>query len=199
MQMRNAEPANRSRSSRRLASARAKNRAWLERLVVLFLALALPLIVRTYVLTIGRVDGESMMPTFHSANRVAAWLWEYRLREPVRGEIVLCRYPDRDGVFVKRVIGLPTETIRVRGGEVFIDGWKLEEQYIANPASYDSGPVTLGIGEYFVMGDNRDNSLDSRADSVGPIPRKNLSGRAFAVVWPLNEWCLIEPSLYPLP
>lgn len=134
-----------------------------------------------------RVEGESMSPTFHTDQYVVIDKISYRLSEPERGDIVVFRYPfsqpnnERD--FIKRVIGLPGETVHIEGGVVRVNGQPIDEPYIQSPPAY-GGTWTLGPDEFFVMGDNRNNSSDSR--SWGPLKRDFIIGRALFVYWPIN-------------
>lgn len=134
-----------------------------------------------------RVEGESMSPTFHTNQYVVIDKLSYLLGQPDRGDIVVFRYPfsqpnnERD--FIKRIIGLPGETVQIEGGVVRVNGQPLEEPYIQTPPAF-GGTWTLGADEYFVMGDNRNNSSDSR--SWGPLKREFIIGRALFVYWPLE-------------
>ncbi len=138
-----------------------------------------------------RVEGESMSPTFHSDQYVVIDKLSYYLNPPQRGDIVVFRYPfsqpnnERD--FIKRIIGLPGETVHIEGGVVRVNGQPLDEPYIQAPPAF-GGTWTLGPDEFFVMGDNRNNSSDSR--SWGPLQRQFIIGRAWFVYWPLEamQW-----------
>jgi signal peptidase I len=118
----------------------------------------------------------------------------YLLSAPQRGDVIVFNYPkatERD--FIKRVIGLPGETVRISGGVVSVNGAPLSEPYIAAPPVYD-GEWTLGPTELFVMGDNRNSSSDSH--SWGPLERKYLIGRAVLVYWPPASWGLVPHYAY---
>jgi signal peptidase I len=178
-------------------------------LVTIAGAVAVVLLVKAYVVNPYRIPSASMEPTLHCArpesgcearfsDRVLANRFIYRLRDPRRGEIVVFDVPrsaevrcGQGGTFVKRIVGLPGETIEVRlqsgRGFVYIDGKKLNEPYV-RPDRRDArtfGPRNLKSGEYFMMGDNRMQSCDSR--DWGPVPRKNLIGKVFAIYWPPNR------------
>lgn len=110
----------------------------------------------------------------------------YVLRRPRRGDVIVFRAPDQqpgspERDFIKRIIGEPGETVEVRNGTVFIDGKPLEEPYIQEPGGQDFGPETVPPGHYFVLGDNRSNSFDSR--SFGMLPRENIIGQAWFSYW----------------
>jgi len=152
------------------------------------IAVILTLLIRTFVFVVVTVDGPSMQPTLQDEERLIVTRYDYYLHEPERGDIVICRFnneyfPDR---YVKRVIGLPGETIEVTDGITYINGVALVETYIQAPP-IDDFPATL-IPEdcYFVMGDNRNDSTDSRR--VGVIPKNLLIGHARTIVYPFDKW-----------
>jgi signal peptidase I len=172
-------------------------------------AVAIVLLVKAYVVNPYRIPSSSMEPTLHCAkpasgcearfsDRVLANRFIYHLRDPRRGEIVVFNTPDAarvkcgaGGTFVKRLIGLPGETVEVRlrrgAGYVFINGKELREPYIqaSRRSTEEFGPVKVREGSYFMMGDNRSQSCDSR--EWGSVPRGNLIGKVFATYWPPNR------------
>ena len=172
-------------------------------------AVAIVLIVKAFVINPYRIPSSSMEPTLHCAvpesgcearysDRVLANRFIYHLRDPRRGDIIVFETPPAalakcgaDGTFVKRLIGLPGETIEVRlsGGDgfVYINGKRLREPYIEKARRpYEIfGPVKIAKGHYFMMGDNRKASCDSR--TWGTVPRENLIGKVFATYWPPNR------------
>ena len=109
--------------------------------------------------------------------------------DPERFDIVICDYPNTDdGMYrVKRVIGLPGETIELKKGELYVNGEHVEQQFDMTPNETDFGPFTVPEGHYFVMGDNRNNSKDSRSPMVGPLERKMIKGHVRCVVFPLSK------------
>ncbi len=143
-----------------------------------------------------RIEGFSMEPNLHQGQYLIVNKAVYRwMHEPERGDIVVFEYPrapDRD--FIKRVIGLPGETVEVRDGTVFINGVMLDEPYLSEHTRANVAPRTLGPGEYFVLGDNRDNSSDSR--SWGPLPQENIIGKAWISYWPPRFWGAIPDPNY---
>ena len=147
------------------------------------------------------VDGPSMEPSFYSDQRVIVSRVSYYLRQPARGEVVVFQSPDRPGIdppLIKRVIGLPGETVALRDGHVEINGRPLDEDFINEPCS-DSRcrdrEWQLGADEFFVMGDNRNHSRDSRV--FGPVSRANLIGEAVFRYWPPNDWSLLASYRFP--
>lgn len=137
-----------------------------------------------------RVEGDSMLPTVHPDEYVLLDKVSYMIGEPERGDIVVFHYPfgtERD--FIKRVIGLPGDTVAITNGVVTVNGQPLDEPYISAPPRSPDNTWTLGPDQFFVMGDNRNNSSDSR--SWGPLERKYLVGRALVVYWPLSAWRVV--------
>ncbi|MEZ4482857.1 MAG: signal peptidase I [Dehalococcoidia bacterium] len=115
----------------------------------------------------------------------------YVFHGPQRGDIIVLEDPHRPGTdLIKRVIGLPGETIEIINGTIFIDGKLLEEPYIGQPWHYTGPKMTIPDGDYFVMGDNRDNSLDSRSAQVGPVPKDMIIGKALLSYWPSSQFGL---------
>lgn len=149
-------------------------------------------LIRTFLFTMIRVDGRSMAETLQHNDRLAVTILDMKLYGPQRGDIVICTYPGEDHLCVKRVIALPGETIEVRGGTTYIDGEPLEEPYIEHPSSDSFGPYQVSEGHYFVMGDNRANSKDSRDPSVGALDKSAIDGKARLLCWPFDRFHTIE-------
>ena len=132
-----------------------------------------------------RVEGNSMEPSLHDGEFVVVNRLAYRWSEPTRGDIVVFRFRlDPERRFIKRIIGLPGDTLRVEGGQVFVDGVPLQEPYIAAQPRY-TGQWTVGPQEVFVLGDNRNNSSDSQ--NWGMVPFEDSLGKAILVYWPPSE------------
>lgn len=149
--------------------------------------------IRFYVAQPFVVSGASMDPTFATGHYLIVDQLSYRFNEPKRGEVVIFKYPeDPSKFFIKRIIGLPNETIAVRDGKIFIfnplnpNGLELSETYLSKSnKTFDTFSRELGGGEYFVMGDNRRASSDSRI--WGPLPRDLIVGRAIFRVLPITK------------
>lgn len=166
-------------------------------LYVLIIIGATYLIV-TYVGQRTRVSGESMLPSLHNEDNLIVDKISYRFRDPKRYEIIVFPYKyQEDTYYIKRIIGLPGETVQVKDGAVYVNGELLGETYGIEPIEDDkkgiaAEPITLGEDEYFVMGDNRNHSSDSRDPSVGILNRDDLIGRAWIRIWPLDSIGVIQ-------
>ena len=141
------------------------NKEILSWILTIAVAVAAALLIRTFLFEPIRVDGESMCDTLQDGEIMLVTKPEYLFGDPQRGDVVICKYPGRTENFVKRVMGIPGDVIEIRSNVVYRNGEALDEPYLT-PERNDNGssmaPFTLGEGEYFVMGDNRDNSHDSR-------------------------------------
>lgn len=158
----------------------------LEWALTIIIPVVAALLIHQYLFTFARVDGTSMLDTLHENNIMGVSRLHYRLNEPQRGEIITCNYPeDGNKLFVKRIIGLPGETIEIREGTVYIDGEPIAETYLTRVDDQSMDSITLAEDEIFVMGDNRPVSRDSRA--VGPLTLDEIYGRVLFVAFPFNE------------
>lgn len=160
------------------------------------LALLIFLLMRLVVQNF-RIEGYSMEPNLHQGQYLIVNKAVYRwLHPPERGDIIVFEYPrapDRD--FIKRVIGLPGEKVEIRNGVVYINDKPLPEPYLKNNRGHGNFPPTvLGPDQYFVLGDNRDNSSDSRM--WGPLPRDRIIGKAWISYWPPQLWGRIPDADY---
>ncbi len=177
-------------------------RTVIEWVVILMAVLLCTVVLRTYVVQSFSIPSLSMAPTLQVGDRIIVNKLSYRVHEVHRGDIVVFARPPLEMQnytdLVKRVIGLPGETISSRNGKVYINGKLLAEPWLPpGPQSYTGaltdgnqqynlpGPAKIPAGEYYVMGDNRTDSEDSRF--FGPIPKSLIVGRAVAVVWPISH------------
>ncbi len=154
--------------------------------LALALAVGLGLFTREYVFTLTRVAGDSMEGTLEMGDVVLVTRFDYLKNPPGRFDVVQVAFPGRDGKYLKRVIGLPGETVDIISGVVHINGIALDEPYAR--LSQDDIHAVLGADAYFVLGDNRPESYDSREEDMGAIGADAFLGRVRAVVWPLNRF-----------
>ena len=144
-----------------------------------------------------RVDGESMEPGFHTDEYVLVDKVTYLFHAPERGDIIVFHYPlDTTRDFIKRVIGVPGDVVSTTSSSVIVDGQTLHEPYISVPFNFASDKWKPGPNQFFVMGDNRNNSLDSR--SWGLLDKSYIVGKVVAVYWPVTNWEFINtfPSVF---
>jgi signal peptidase I len=157
-----------------------------ELIQVLFPALLLALTIHLFLAQATIVYGRSMEPNLQERQRLIVDKFTYRFfHSPQRNDIVVIKLPDMDELLVKRIVGLPYETIAIEDGIVYIDGTPLAEPFPHEYYPQNMGQRRLGPLEYFVLGDNRGNSNDSRA--FGPIMREDIRGRVWFRYWPLNQ------------
>ena len=188
----------------------SRNSLWSEaRLLLrdLVFALMIAALVVVFIVQPVKVEGTSMLPRLHDGERIFVnkliYYDEYRWAPKVeRGDIVVFWYPeDPSKSYIKRVVGLPGDTVEVREGNVLINGTILEEKYLdprENLSTRSQAPVYVKPNYYFVMGDNRDNSSDSR--SWGLVPKKYIYGKALLRYWPLSAASVIHhEDLAPAP
>lgn len=153
---------------------------------VVLISLAIILPIRLFLVQPFYVEGASMEPNFYQNEYLVIDEISYRFNNPQRGEVIILKDPrNTHAYFIKRVIGLPGETVEVKDGRVYINDKLLEESYIAHFSSDNHSKITLGPDEFFVMGDNRANSLDSR--QLGPIKKSGIVGRVWFRGWPLDR------------
>lgn len=142
------------------------------------------------------VIGDSMQTTLSDGDNLITDKITYRFKDPKRFDIVVFPFKENTSkLLIKRIIGMPGETVQIKNGKVYINGYELQENYgneIMNDAGIASEPILLGEDEYFVLGDNRNNSQDSRFSSVGNVSRSDLIGRAWVRIWPLDKICLLK-------
>lgn len=172
---------------------------FLETIVV---ALSIFVVIYLFILQPHEIKGSSMEPNFHNNEYILTDKISYRFKDPERGNIIVFKAPKNPDIdYIKRIIGLPGDRVKVEKGDVYINDKKLPEPYLHDksllfPGSYmqEGINVTVAPGEYFVMGDNRPHSSDSR--EFGPIPKKSIIGKAFLRYWPIKEIGIISGVNY---
>ncbi|MBC8122639.1 MAG: signal peptidase I [Gemmatimonadaceae bacterium] len=164
-----------------------------ENIQTIVVAVVLALFIRTFVAEARYIPSGSMEPTLQIDDRLIVEKLSYDFTKPQRRDVIVFMPPKKtniDQAFIKRVIGLPGDTIQVTGGKVVINGVPQQESFIAQPPEYEMPTMRVPEGQYFVMGDNRNNSFDSHL--WGFLPRENVIGRASFRFWPINRVGLIE-------
>ena len=169
-------------------------------------------LVITFVGQRTEVEGASMENTLHNGDNLIVDKLSYRFHDPERFDIIVFPFQFQDNTYyIKRIIGLPGETVQIIDGEVYINGELLADEHYGKEVMLDPGiaaelmevikpetigraaePIELGDDEYFVMGDNRNNSSDSRTDMVGNIKRENIIGKAWLRIWPVSDFGVLQ-------
>lgn len=166
-------------------------------ILYILVIIGLTYLIITYVGQRTRVSGDSMNPTLQDGDNLIVDKISYRFRDPERYDIIVFPFKHEENTFyIKRIIGLPGETIQVVDGYVYIDGELLESDIygaeVMLAANIAAEPITLGEDEYFVLGDNRNHSSDSRDPSVGVLTREDLLGRAWVRIYPFDQAGVIK-------
>ena len=163
----------------------------------LIVAILFFLMIHFFVVTLFIVDGLSMEPNFHTGEYIIVNRWQYLFGHPERGDVVVLKFPgDPDHKkYIKRIIGLPGDNVIIQNGEVFINGQQLDELYLASDVkTLPNVNRTLKDEDYFLLGDNRPNSSDSRV--WGIAAKRYLIGRAWLIVYPLNKVGVVNEINY---
>ncbi len=155
-------------------------------------ALIVAMLIRTFIVELYVVDGPSMQPTLQDGERLVVNKFIYYWREPLKGEVVVFRYPrDHNRNFIKRVIAVGGDTIEIKDGHVYVNDALVNEDYIAEKTRTEYPKQTVPEGTLFVCGDNRRNSLDSRFPDVGFVPLELLKGKAALIFWPVDYFAAL--------
>ncbi len=156
--------------------------------VSIIVAVVMAMLIRTFIVELYIVDGPSMRPTLEHEERLVVNKFIYHLRDPAKGEVLIFRYPrDPSRDFIKRVIATAGDTIEIKEGRVYVNDQMLNEDYILEKTRTEYPKVTIPDGTIFVMGDNRNNSDDSRFADVGFVPLELIKGKAVVVFWPIDK------------
>ena len=166
-------------------------------IIYILIIIGLTYLIITYVGQRTRVSGSSMETTLSDGDNLIVDKISYRFRDPKRYDIIVFPYKYEENTFyIKRIIGLPGETVQVKDGYTYINGKKLTSDIYGREVMDEPGiaeePIKLGSDEYFVLGDNRNHSQDSRDPYVGVLKRSDLMGRAFVRIYPLNKFGVIK-------
>ncbi|MEQ9623525.1 signal peptidase I [Coleofasciculus chthonoplastes] len=177
-------------------SVQKQENPWVEGFKTIGLSVFLAIGIRSFVAEARYIPSGSMEPTLQINDRLIIDKISYNFRQPQRGDIVVFSPTDAlkqqnfKDAFIKRVIGLPGETVEVKGGRVYVNDQALREQYIEEEPEYSYGPVTVPEDNYLVLGDNRNNSYDSHY--WGFVPRDKIIGRAIVRFWPLDRVAKVD-------
>lgn len=165
-------------------------------LIYIGIVLAVTFLIITFVGQRTHVSGESMENTLDDGDQLIVDKITYRFQDPERFDIIVFPFHYKENTYyIKRIIGLPGETVQIADGAIYIDGEVLQESYgreVMQDPGIAAEPITLGEDEYFVLGDNRNQSSDSRDPSVGLIHRDEIIGRAWLRIWPLDSFGILK-------
>ena len=164
-----------------------------EWVLVIVVAVVAALLIRTFIFEPVRVDGNSMLETLHNNEYMIVTKYQYLFGDPERFDVIICHYPGRGRTnFVKRVVGIPGDTVAVHGGVLYVNGEAVEEEYIDYRPNYEYPETVVEEGHYFVLGDNRSNSNDSHVPGVGQLERDQIKGKVRLVAWPFADFRVID-------
>lgn len=166
-------------------------------LLYILIIIGLTYVIITYVGQRTRVSGQSMETTLSDGDNLIVDKLTYHLKDPERFDIIVFPYKyEENTYYIKRIIGMPGETIQIIGGYVYINGQQLTSDIYGTEVMASAGiaaePITLGADEYFVLGDNRNHSTDSREPNVGVLHREDLLGRAWVRIYPFDKIGVIQ-------
>lgn len=184
----------RRKKKNRVGSVMRELLGWLFYILII---IGLTYLIITYVGQRTRVSGSSMETTLSDGDNLIVDKLSYRFQDPKRFDIVVFPYKyEENTYYIKRIIGLPGDTVQVKDGYTYINGELLESDIYGAEVMIEAGtasePITLGEDEYFVLGDNRNHSLDSRDPSVGILKREDLIGRAWVRIYPFDKMGVIR-------
>ncbi|GEN88120.1 signal peptidase I [Oceanobacillus sp. FSL W8-0428] len=165
---------------------------WIGWFKAIVITIMLALFLRTFIFATSIVEGESMYPTLQDGERVIFNKVVYSIHEPGRGDIVIIHQPPKN--YVKRVIGLPGETIEIENSQLYINGEAYQQHFLSDEViaqTNNFGPIEIPEDNYFVMGDNRLISKDSR-NGLGFIPRDDIIGKSELIIYPFSEFGWVE-------
>ena len=157
----------------------------IEWIAVVVVAVVLAYFVNHFIIVNAIVPSSSMEKTIMTGDRVIGYRLAYSFSEPERGDIIIFKFPDDESkLYIKRLIGLPGETVEIKEGKVFVDGEALDEPYLTVTTEGTFGPYTVPEGHFFMLGDNRNNSADSRYWNNTYLAREKIVGKAVFKYWP---------------
>ncbi|KUK13876.1 MAG: signal peptidase I [Synergistetes bacterium] len=168
-----------------------KKSAWREIIETILVAVVLALLIRTFVVEAFYIPSSSMVPTLEPGDRILVLKFYYYFTDPKRGDIVVFRFPlDPSKDLIKRIVAVGGDVVKISNGHLYVNGKEVNEPYVVNRDFYNMPSVTVPKGFFFVLGDNRPNSEDSRY--WGFLPRENIKGKAVVRYWPPSRIGLIR-------
>lgn len=174
---------------RRRKRIEEKNTSLIKWVIDILIIVVVVFVITRYVGERTSIIGKSMEPSLHEKDQVVINKVSYKFKDPERFDVIIFTHEDQH--LVKRIIGLPGETVQIKDGKIYINGEELEEDYGREPSILDYGvaiePIYLMPDEYFVLGDNRNGSNDSRNSVIGNIERENIVGKAWLRIWPFDN------------
>ena len=170
---------------------------WLREIIeIILIALVITFVVQTWLFETFVVEGDSMLDTLRDGDRVLVNKFLFNLREPERGDIVVFPYPDQtERELIKRVVAVSGEVVEMQEGDLFINGNRVSEDYLTRRGAETFPPVRVPARSVYVLGDNRENSDDSRL--FGPISQDTLTGRTSLVFWPPDAFSVLGGEEFP--
>jgi signal peptidase I len=157
--------------------------------ISILIAVVLAFFIRYYIVELYMVEGPSMRPTLQNGERLVVNKFLYRFKTPERGDILVFKYPrDPSRDFIKRVIAVPGDSVEIKEGRLFVNGQLMNETYILERTRGSYPLATVPADHIFVLGDNRNNSEDSRFRDVGFVPYELIKGKAVLIFWPLDQF-----------
>jgi len=180
----------------RIKRRKTASKELLSWLLYIGIILVVTILINTFIGQRTRVDGNSMLPQLQNGDNLIVDKISYRFTDPTRFDIIVFPYQYKNNTFyIKRIMGLPGETIQIIDGRFFVNGEQIEDRF-GNAQMNNPGiagvPITLGENQYFVLGDNRNNSQDSRDQHVGVLERADILGRAWLRIWPLSSFGVMQ-------
>lgn len=173
-------------SKKRRKSRKSGFKSFINWLTALSVVIILGFLARTFVAVPVTISGQSMADTYNDGDIVLVTRFDYLLSGPEAGDVVLCEVDDRDGMYVKRVIGVPGDYVEITNGMLTVNGVAVDETYVNYPST-ETMSVQLGTDEYMVLGDNRAASYDSREEEIGMLSKDDFAGKVRSRIWPLGD------------
>lgn len=165
-----------------------KNNEWIEWIKALVIALVIAYMVKYFLFEIVQVEGDSMVPTLQDKDRLIATKIEYYFNDPDYGDIIIFKYPSNPKInYIKRIIAKEGDTVEIKGNKLYLNNKEIMESYINDKTLERFSKIKVPENSYFVLGDNRNNSKDSRSPEVGFLKKEDIQGKAVLRILPLTS------------